>query len=85
MVTQNRLPLPSSLSTPNSPIKPTSCLKMASPAPVPPYTRVVDTSACVNFSKIFGRLLGRHANAAVFHTELNAHMPVGPASPTWRA
>ena len=52
---QNVEPLPSSLSIPSEPpISSVSCLEIARPKPVPPYFRVVDESAWVNFSKRVG-------------------------------
>ena len=45
---------------------------MASPRPVPPYLRVVVTSAWVNGSKIFPDLLGRHPNAGVGQVNIDA-------------
>ena len=43
-------PLPCSLSTPISPpISSTSWCEIARPRPVPPYSRVVEASACENF------------------------------------
>ena len=71
--TVKREPTPGSLSTETRP--PISWQKrdtMARPRPVPPYLRVVVTSACVNGSKILAALLGRHADAGVGHRELDA-------------
>ena len=56
---QKVLPVPSSLEVPTSPpINVTSWLLMASPRPVPPYSRVVEVSAWVNGSKIMASLSG---------------------------
>ena len=68
-----RDPSPGRLSTETVP--PISSQKrdtIARPRPVPPYLRVVVTSACVNGSKIFSRLLRRHADAGVGDGELDA-------------
>ena len=52
-VNQNLLPRPGSLSTPISPpIRPTSSFAIASPSPVPPYSRVVELWACAKGSKM---------------------------------
>ncbi len=49
IVNQKVLPLPSSLSTPQSPpMSDTSWLLIARPRPVPPYRRDVEVSACTN-------------------------------------
>ena len=48
---QNSEPRPCSLTTPICPFMSlANCAQMASPRPVPPYLRVVDTSTCANFS-----------------------------------
>ena len=57
---------------------------IASPRPVPPYLRVVVTSACVNGSKIFAGLLRRHADAGVGHAELDRPARAVDGSPATR-
>ncbi len=59
IVNQNVLPVPSSLATPQSPpMSATSWLLIASPRPVPPYSRDVDVSAWTNGWKIRPSLSG---------------------------
>ena len=71
-VNQKSEPCPSALSRPISPpISSTSRLEMARPRPVPPYRRVVEASACVNFSNSARLLLGRDADARVLDREAN--------------
>lgn len=50
---QNVEPSPTQLVTPiDPPMSSTSCFEIARPSPVPPYFRVVEASAWLNFSKM---------------------------------
>ena len=54
-VNQKVLPLPSSLSSPISPpMSSVNSFAMLVPSPVPPYFLLVESSACVKLSNIFG-------------------------------
>ena len=51
-VNQNSVPSPTSLRTPIlPPMASTSCFEIASPSPLPPWTREIEESICENFAK----------------------------------